>query len=180
MRHYTVWVLSILVLLPGCGNRRKEAKNSTGVSSNECCSIDSIYKEQSRKEAAFSSIRKHVDICNAEQEEAHIVAKIEARCADIPVLVDAKPLDDYFVQDDHCEACLAYESHLSLDDVCVFYVRELERCGWRVTAQSSYKEGLIVSKKPGRYTIVSLRPLAKRGQRTMIVINQMRLFDVLL
>ncbi len=178
MKRYVSLVLLLLAVLPSCGGLKRKEKAKVFVSSSlDQCDVESVYKEQSLKGAAFSAIRRQVDVCVdvAGDAELHIVKKLEARCADIPALINARPLQNVFMQAENGDLYMAYETSLPLDQVVLFYQREMERSGWQQEAQLCGIEVLMVYKKPDKKSVISVRPPSKKSQKGTIVITQMRI-----
>ena len=160
-----------LVCLPSCGGSKKIKHTAPASSIIDSYDIESVYKEQSLKEAAFSAIRRCMD--SAEGDDEHQIKKLEARLVDIPVPVNVRPLEQYFTQTDSGDVCIAYGSSMQLGVILAFYQREMERFGWQRIAQLEGLELMLVYKKPKKISVISLRPVAKRIYTLKIVITQM-------
>ena len=160
-----------LVCLPSCGGSKKIKHTAPASSIIDSYDIESVYKEQSLKEAAFSAIRRCIN--TAESDDEHLIKKLEARLVDIPIPVNARPLEQYFTQTDSGDVCMAYDSTMQLEDVRAFYQREMERSGWQRVAHLEGLETVLVYKKPQKISVISLRPGAKRSHALKIVITQM-------
>jgi len=167
----------LLVLLPHCSGPKKKEKAKVFVedsaTSSDRCDVESVYRKQSLKEAAFSAIRRQVNTDTEGDAQQHMIKKLEARCADIPVLVDAQPLPSMFVQVEGGGLCMAYETSLPADQVELFYQREMEREGWQREAQLHGTEILLVYKKPGKKVVISVRLSSEKAQKSMLVVTQM-------
>ena len=172
MKLYALFVcLLVLVLLPSCnGNRKAKMAKQPASSIIESCDIESIYQEQSLKEAAFSAIRRCIDTVQGVDED-HFIKSLEARCIDIPIPLSARPIAEYFMQTDAGAIGMAYESSLTLEAMQTFYQREMERSGWQELALHEGYEVLLVYVKPKKICVISLRPAFKRSQLVKMVIS---------
>jgi len=164
------------MLLPSCAGSRKIKQSVPAASIIDSYDIESVYKEQSLKEAALSALRRSLE-SDSVSDTAHITKKLEARLADVPIPLNARPIERYFVQSDTGQACIAYDTALQQEEAIAFYQREMERSGWQKDATMQSAETLFVYKKPGKIVTISLRPAIKRGYNSMIVIMQMMPID---
>lgn len=82
----------------------------------------------------------------------------EAKQADIPIPLSAKPLSHhYYVDADR--VMLGYrDTTLSSEDLISYYEQEMERLGWRSIFAVMGTEAVLQFEKPGRLCIVSIRP----------------------
>jgi len=98
----------------------------------------------------------------------------EARLIDVPI-----PIDSTFVADkakkgsiDSKCCMLFYSTKKSLQEVKVFYEKEMERFGWRVSAECSDRESTLLFEKPSKVCVVSVRPGdGKAGSSNLFVIS---------
>jgi len=163
-----------LILLPSCGGNKKSKHTVLASSAIDSYDVESVYKEQSFKEAAFSAIRRCID--STESDDEHLIKKLEAHLVDIPIPVNTCPLEQYFVQTVNGNVCIAYDSNsMQLEEVFAFYQREMERFGWQRMAQLEGHETVLVYKKPKKICLISLRQIVKRPRAARIVITQMHI-----
>lgn len=174
MRYHT-WSLLCVVVLSGCGGTKKVIHNpdvASVQSDPNSCDIALVYKEQSRKEAALSSVRRII-VTDDQSAADNTVRRLEARSIDLAIPMGVTPLEKYINCTEDGDFCLAYASDMSLSDLSDFFQKEMERLGWQKKAQYEHHEQLIVYEKPGKIVIVSLRPSIKKSFATMLLIFQM-------
>ena len=104
---------------------------------------------------------------------ARLIAEREAKLMDIPIPLGVEPLADYF-SESSCsqEKCsLGYRSRILYDDLMLFYTQEMERLGWKKSAEIETVETLLYFEKPTRFCVISLRPEKdKKGSAIAILI----------
>ena len=90
----------------------------------------------------------------------------------MPVPLNSEPILDFsgdiFLDN---EVLLRYKSDMVLDEAVNFYLREMERLGWRNVATFNSFESLLNFVKPGRFCTVSVRPLYKKSRIARDLIN---------
>lgn len=166
-------LLCVLLVLSGCGKRKAEKKVLYTKRLNEVVSVDIIHKEQSLKEAALSSMRRRILGADTSSDMSEVQC-IEARCVDIVVPIQAKPIENYCMQDGRGSICLAYDIQLPVEELLTFFSREMERVGWSEEIACNGVESLLLYKKPGKVCIISVRPpVHKLSRLTRIIITQL-------
>ena len=94
----------------------------------------------------------------------------EARLADIPVPLHAKPLPKFFADENNARGViLGYSCKLDSKEIAAFYQQEMDRLGWRRAASCDGIESLFYFEKPTRFCSVSLRPQRKNNTHIVIV-----------
>lgn len=113
-------------------------------------------KQSAQNDAHTSSLQKNVKK-NRKVSLADIIIQ-EAKQADIPIPLSAKPLSHYYYVDAD-RVMLGYrDSILSTADLISYYEQEMERLGWRSIFAVKGIEAVLQFEKPGRLCIVSIRP----------------------
>jgi len=171
---YHAWSLLCVVVLSGCGGTKKVIHNpdiASVQSDPNSCDIALVYKEQSRKEAALSSVRRTI-IANDQSAADTTVRRLEARSVDLAIPLGATPLEQYIDCTEDGDFCLAYASDMSLSELGDFFQKEMERLGWQKKAQYKQCEQLLIYEKPTKIVIISLRPSIKKSAATTLLIFQ--------
>ncbi|KKP35789.1 MAG: hypothetical protein UR26_C0002G0089 [candidate division TM6 bacterium GW2011_GWF2_32_72] len=83
----------------------------------------------------------------------------EAKCADVAIPLDSKPLIENFGMDKEEEQTnFAYACSLEKMELLDFYIKEMERLGWSLIKKfDSDLEALLNFEKPSKVCSVSLR-----------------------
>lgn len=175
--------LFLLLFLPACGpsskNQISQRLDVAGLSfadPSEEEIRDDVRQEYARQEnpkqkKEFLKKRKKL---SRKQRAVAVVQQAksqEAKLADIPVPLQAQPLEDFFdlEQELNCPTVtLGYATDLSSEDLVQFYQREMDRHGWRCLSDFSGKETLTSYVKPARVCSVSIRPRTKGGADLVI------------
>lgn len=177
MRYHALPLLCMAVL-SGCGSNKKivvHKLDSESVQSDQnSCDIALVYKEQSRKEAALSSIRRTL-IADDQSVANDTVRRLEARAVDLAIPLGVTPLEQYIDCTDDGDFCLAYASDMSLVDLADFFQKEMERLGWQKKAQYEQYEQLLIYEKPAKVVVISLRPSVKKSATTILFIFHMHI-----
>ena len=111
----------------------------------------------------FAGCHKPVrDVCVRERE---------ARLADVPIVLDARP-----IKKEITDSVYVYASALGQQELATWYNREMERLGWRLMAysgDSKRKKGsqiLRIFEKPSTVCAINL---CQAGKRTIVRIDYM-------
>ncbi|HML19807.1 MAG TPA: hypothetical protein PKD74_04495 [Candidatus Dependentiae bacterium] len=84
----------------------------------------------------------------------------EARLPDVPIPVASDPIPDFFVERENTnDIVLGYITGNSCDRLSSFFRTEFVQLGWKIVAESSHVESLLIVEKPDRICTVSIRPL---------------------
>lgn len=89
----------------------------------------------------------------------------EARLTDVPLVLDARPIKKQIT-----DTVYSYQTQLDAQSLSQFYIREMERFGWRLLAQNKASEILLVFQKPVKICVISL---CRSGSRTRVHISSM-------
>lgn len=95
-----------------------------------------------------------------EQEAMHNMHELEAKLADIPILIQSIPLfstGDEEKDDKTREFCLGYYSQSSSEEIVKFYNAEMERLGWQQKGSFLQTEPLLIFEKPHKICAISIR-----------------------
>lgn len=175
---YHAWLVLCMAVLSGCGGTKKVSPildSASAQSDQNSCDIALVYKEQSRKEAALSAIRRTVVDDNQSIADDDTVRRLEARAIDLAIPLGAVPLEQYIDCTEEGDFCLAYTSDMMLPALNDFFHKEMERLGWQKKAQYDQYEQLLVYEKPTKIVIISLRPVLKKSAITTFFIFQMHI-----
>jgi len=174
------------LILPACGpvskkNKKNQRQNVAGSffeKPSEQEIRDDLRQEYAQKneqsldeEKEFFSKKKKL----SRKRRAAVVAQQsksqEARLVDIPIPLQAKPLEDFFdlKQEASSTVTLGYKTDMSVQDLATFYQREMDRHGWRCLSDLSGKETLTSFVKPARVCSISIRPRTKQGGSDLVI-----------
>jgi len=170
-------VLVGMLSVSGCKKRPYKKDIISRNNKSDVQTVESVHKEQSRKEAALTLLRRqhtHSDISgDALNDALHAVRCIEARCTDIAVPLQAQPVEQQCVHNDDGSIALVYDVALPLDTLLTFFSHEMERAGWSQKKLYNRDEYTLLYTKPGKIAIISVRPPTHKSRRThKVVITQ--------
>ena len=112
------------------------------------------------KKQKYSSVTQEVIACEQEEYLFDFARQQEARLADIPIPLNAKPIPKKFWADTKESAgfMLSYLVNKPLQEIASFYSQEMERFGWDQVVFLGACEYFLSFEKPGRVCSVLLRP----------------------
>jgi len=89
----------------------------------------------------------------------------EARLTDIPIVLGSRP-----VANQSTKTAYVYDLRVDVLSIEQFYLREMERFGWRLLAKSRASGTLLVFQKPVKICVVSVQ---RFGSKTRVRIESM-------
>jgi len=167
--------------------------NKDSVKKKEAGDVFSPVSESEAKQFAFSKFcsnfsknfastdaASHIrDLKGQARDFIEFVRQKEAKLSDIPVPLNAEPLQTYFQQtsssknscNNICNNIILgykiadmYPKHRDyLLNIVTFYLQEMERLGWKQVAFFDGFEKLIVFKKPSRFCTISIRDISQNS-----------------
>lgn len=140
-----VLLCSILFFVVSCGKHKP--KNSTVISLNVLNKSDINMDSAILTQAKYSDIPVPIGFQIADQSENDIF------------LFENK--SDY----------LLYHGELGIADLMIFYQKNLEIAGWRISDLSNEHEGLFICDKPQRQLVISLRSLDDKNSSLCLFIK---------
>lgn len=178
-RVYGVHILMcVCFLLPGCGFTTKNVKKSSPSSPDG----DSIFAPIS-EESVRSDMRAHYNTDNdssakddpsmsflqlSRKEKKNFIKnrilEKEARLVDVPLLLGAEPLEEYFLDGEgsYAHSELGYDVDYSKKELEQFFLEGMEREGWTLSTYASGVESFLYFVKPNRFCLISIRPKKSR------------------
>lgn len=90
----------------------------------------------------------------------NILGELEARHYDIPLLIDAKPISEWYSNHDFNPETevIAYRSCGDYQKIIDFYQSEMERYGWEQLFAVEQQETIAAFQKPNKHALISIRP----------------------
>ena len=162
-------ILLALSLLPACGKQPKKVVFDPRTQI-DCLPEDDYGSDRERvhaKDVARFHDEAHHRIAQSGQKKSQPtslasdeqVRLFEAKLADVPVPMGAKPIKQYFdaATIDSREIVLGYASEQSCAELADFYVAYMEQFDWRMISSFSGIEHLFVFEKLDQTCVVSLR-----------------------
>jgi len=162
-------ILLVLSLLPACGKQPKKVVFDPRTQI-DCLPEDDYGSDRERvhaKDVARFHDEAHHRIAQSGQKKSQPtslasdeqVRLFEAKLADVPVPMGAKPIKQYFdaATIDSREIVLGYASEQSCAELADFYVAYMEQFDWRMISSFSGIEHLFVFEKLDQTCVVSLR-----------------------
>lgn len=160
------------LFLPACGPFSKKIKKSSRYPEDSDSIFVPISEEEVRNDVRKQYIsdfdetdyeNKKPIRMSRKQKKLFVAKRVEekeAKLIDVPLLLNAEPIQQFFLDQEgdmhHNE--LGYNVDLSKDEVIQFYLQGMERNGWRVLSQADGVETLISFVKPDRFCSISVRP----------------------
>ena len=99
------------------------------------------------------------------RQQRVVLYEREARLTDVPLVLDAQPIKKKIT-----DTVYSYQTQLDVQSLSQFYIREMERFGWRLLAQNRASEIVLIFQKPVKICVISL---CRSGSRTRVLINSM-------
>lgn len=95
----------------------------------------------------------------------------EARFVDVPIPLDAKPLPVTDISSGYT-TLMRFKTAESYEELQDFYVQEMERYGWDITAAAHPEQTLYNCYKPTRWCSIIILPDGKKRSVVSIFIGQ--------
>jgi len=176
--------LLFLLILPACGpisnkvkkSQRQQVAGSSFVKPSEEEIRDDVRKEYAQKHQELTGGKEFVAKRKLSRKQRAVLAaqqakSQEAKLVDIPIPLQAEPLEYFFADQQETAAAtsLGYSVNMSVDELVAFYQREMDRHGWRCLSECAGKETLTSFVKPARVCSVSIRPRAKKAGTNLVI-----------
>jgi hypothetical protein len=96
------------------------------------------------------------------QHATYSVRQEEAKLFDVPIPLEVRPLERYIGSDAACpiSTFLAYALDIPMLELHSFYTTQMERFGWRKSAEFIGPELVLVFEKPHRSCMIAIRSRA--------------------
>lgn len=164
-----VSVVALVLCISGCKSRTKKLRFDPQTQIDCLLDEDEFVSERERlhaKDIARQYEAAQQQFADSSQKTQKpqvagddLVRLYEAKLADIPVPMGAKPIKNYFQSSspDSREIVLGYVSSQSIEDIAAFYASQMEQFGWYQTAAFANVEHLMLFEKPDQICTISLR-----------------------
>jgi len=160
-----------LLILPACGTLSKKIKKSDRYAEHNDSTFLPVSEDEIRDAVRQQYSTQQEDLVavippkkmSRKQKKRFISNRVEekeAKLIDIPLLLNAQPIERFFLDEEgeipHTE--LGYSVSLSPEELIDFFNKGMECHGWRKTLELSGSENFILFSKPDRFCFVSIRP----------------------
>jgi len=152
---YVITFIFIFFFTGCCFKKKSSQKTPTIINQGALSKKDFIirsFKESSSKEQEekLSKIRS-----SQPESRQDTIQWVEGQLSDIPSLLLSKPIDAS--RDAYGRCSIVYQTSQSPDEIKQFYLKEMERTGWKKEAQFEAPDFLYSFKKDTDVCIVSIR-----------------------
>lgn len=172
------WLCAICMVVSSCGPKKHQIITQPVV-------IEGISEQRPVDPfvaLSVDDIRKNKELYDNRSNEntvhdRHILADdYEARLIDVSIPCGSRLLDQYASAiNNNQELVLGYASSLSLSEIELFFIDNMERLGWHCTCHVHGREQLLVFEKPGRVCAITLCAMVDRDD-TQSALTKMVLF----
>ena len=169
MKAKFLWLLYIVCLLPACAkDKHKKQKPLSFLAGKVDTSFDLLSPDDIIREQHHSSEEQAAVTTVTDPEYIH---QYEAKLADIPIPLHAKPLSLSYIDDERImrNLTLEYRIRMSSHDLLTFYEHEMERLGWHRVNFFGNTYYVCTFKKPNRSCALFIEPLNKNKTARLVV-----------
>jgi hypothetical protein len=165
--NYKTLALTACVFFSGCVKKNNLSTASTKFSLP--ASEFNVFEQQKMNVANAQASETEVtgqSVIKRFQDVAYIHQQ-EAKLTDIPLPLNVEPL---FCEQSFDAMLFAYACSMENNEIIAFFQREMERAGWQFHAVFRTFETMIVFTKPGKTSVISLRPAVKKAGKSELYI----------